>query len=223
VQELAEPDDKVKRCDLLLSLGDALLAAGEPEHVLTRVAPDASALADAVGDRSRAFRACHLALESLEAQGAATSTRRPEYLQWAERARGYANSDGIDRVRADLALAGAWQSRGRRQEARVLQLEALALSRRLGDPETLIRFDQLDQLRDQAWQAARAEADQLAMRAGTRLDRVTSVEEPMIENPTTIQPDRATAYSGSPGEIPPSVQSGEIEVRTRLHVVWSTQ
>jgi DNA-binding CsgD family transcriptional regulator/tetratricopeptide (TPR) repeat protein len=139
VHELAEPEEKMKRCDLLLSLGEALLAAGEPERVLARVAPDALALAEAVGDRSRAFRASKLAIESLEAQGAATSTLRPEYLEWAEQARGYANSDSIDRVRADLALAGAWQSRGRRQEARVLQLEALALSQRLGDLESLIR------------------------------------------------------------------------------------
>src|SRR4029077_13153713 len=104
------------RCDLLLSLGEALVAAGEPERALAQVAPDAHALADAVGDRSRAFRACHVALESLEAQGAMTGTRRPEYLQWAEQACGYANSDSIDRVHADLALASAWLSRGRRQE-----------------------------------------------------------------------------------------------------------
>jgi DNA-binding NarL/FixJ family response regulator len=139
VQELADPEDKVKRCDLLLALGEAMVAAGEPERVLARVTPDARALADAIGDRSRAFRACHVALESLEAQGAMTGTRRPEYLQWAEQAHGYANSDSIDRVHADLALASAWQSRGRRQEARALQLEALALSRRLGDPETVFR------------------------------------------------------------------------------------
>ena len=63
----------------------------------------------------------------------------PEYLQWAEQARGYANPDSVERVRADLALAGAWTYRGRPQEARALRLEALALSRRLGDPETLAR------------------------------------------------------------------------------------
>ena len=139
VQDLADPEDKVKRCDLLLALGEALVASGEPGPVIAQVAPDARALADAVGDRSRAFRACHLALESLEAEGAMTGTRRPEYLQWAEQARSYANSDSIDRVHADLAVAGAWLSRGRRLEARALQLEALALSRRLGDPETFIR------------------------------------------------------------------------------------
>ena len=83
--------------------------------------------------------------------------------------------------------------------------------------------DQLhDQARDQAWQAARLEADQLAARAGIRLDHITSVDEPAVENTTTIQADRATAYSSS-ATTPASVQSGEIEVRSRLHIVWATQ
>jgi uncharacterized protein YggE len=92
-----------------------------------------------------------------------------------------------------------------------------------------VRFESqvLDQLRsqarDQAWQAARAQAEQLAQRAGTRLDRVTSVDEPMIEDTGTIQPDRATAYARPVGSSTSSVQSGELEVRCRLHVVWSTQ
>jgi uncharacterized protein YggE len=85
-------------------------------------------------------------------------------------------------------------------------------------------LDQLrSQARDLAWQAARAQADQLALRAGTRLDRVTSVDQPMLDETTTIQPDRVTAYAASPGVTPSSVPSGEIEVRARLRVVWSTQ
>src|SRR5579859_558204 len=92
-----------------------------------------------------------------------------------------------------------------------------------------VRFESqvLDQLRsqarDQAWQAARAQAEQLAQRAGTRLDRVTSVDEPMIEDTGTIQPDRGTAYARPVGSSTSSVQSGELEVRCRLHIVWSTQ
>jgi predicted ATPase len=123
VQELAEPEDKVKRCDLLLALGEALVAAGEPGRVVARIAPDAHALAESVGDRSRAFRACKVALESLEAHGAATSTLRPDYLHWAEQARGYANSDSNERVHADLAVANAWFSRapgGRRKGRRAV-------------------------------------------------------------------------------------------------------
>jgi tetratricopeptide (TPR) repeat protein len=139
VHELVDPEDKGKRCELLLALGEALLRAGEPGRVIAYVAPEALALARALGDRSRAFRACHIVLECFHLQGAATSTRLPEYLQWAEQARGYANPDSIERVLADLALAAAWNSRGRAREARELRLEALGLSRRLDDPETLAR------------------------------------------------------------------------------------
>jgi DNA-binding CsgD family transcriptional regulator len=138
MQELADPDDRLKRCDLLLALGDALSAAGEPGRVMAQLAPEARALAEALGDRRRAFRACHTALESLVAQGAATSTRLPEYLEWALLARSYADPDSVERALADLALAGAWISRHRMREARSLRLDALALSRRLGDPETLV-------------------------------------------------------------------------------------
>ena len=85
-------------------------------------------------------------------------------------------------------------------------------------------LDQLrSQARDQAWQAARTQAEQLAQRAGTRLDRVTSVDEPIVESTNSIQADRGTVFSTSSGAYPSSVQSGEIEVRSRLHVVWSTQ
>ena len=58
VQELADPEDGAKRCDLLLALGEALLLAGEPGRVIAYVAPDALSLAQALGDRRRAFRAC---------------------------------------------------------------------------------------------------------------------------------------------------------------------
>jgi uncharacterized protein len=86
------------------------------------------------------------------------------------------------------------------------------------------QLDQLrDQARDQAWQAARDQAEQLALRAGTRLDRVMSVEEPMLPDIMDVQADRATGYSDNVNGTPSSVQSGEIQVRTRLRVTWSTQ
>jgi uncharacterized protein YggE len=85
-------------------------------------------------------------------------------------------------------------------------------------------IDQLrSQARDQAWQAARVQAEQLAQRAGTRLDRITSVDAPIVEDTTTIQADQATGYSTGQTASQSSVKAGEIEVRARLHVVWSTQ
>jgi uncharacterized protein len=80
-----------------------------------------------------------------------------------------------------------------------------------------------EQARDQAWQAARAEAEQLAQRAGTRLDRIVSVDEPVLEQATTIRADDRVVAYGIVAGTPSTVQVGELEVRARLHIAWSTQ
>jgi DNA-binding CsgD family transcriptional regulator len=137
VQDLVDPDDRAKRCDLLLELGAALFPAGEIERVITRAAPDAFALAGALDDRGRAFRACRLALDSLFAQGALTSAAQSVFFTWAERATQYAR--GSERCLADLALARSQGARGQFQTARALRVEALALARQHGDAEALFR------------------------------------------------------------------------------------
>jgi DNA-binding CsgD family transcriptional regulator len=140
VLDLAAPEDQSKRCDLLLALGEALWPAGETERVIAHVAPDAFALAKKQGDRSRAFRACRLALDCLQAQGAVYL--RPEYLRWAELAHSYATVDSTERLYADLALALAWSRSTdprRRREANALLLQGLALARQLDDAEALFR------------------------------------------------------------------------------------
>jgi DNA-binding CsgD family transcriptional regulator len=140
--DLAVPEDTSKRCDLLLGLGEALWPAGETEPVIARVAPDAFALAEKQGDRNRAFRACRLALDCLQAQGASSLTLGPEYLRWAELAHRYATPDSTELLYADLALANAWTRSPdplRRQQARALQSESLALARQLDDAEALFR------------------------------------------------------------------------------------
>jgi DNA-binding CsgD family transcriptional regulator len=137
--DLADPENNSKRCDLLLALGQSLWPAGETERVIAHVAPDAFALAENQGDRSRAFRACRLALDCLQAQG--RLYLRPEYLRWAELAHGYADP-GTERLYADLALALAWSRSPdprRRHESVALQLQALELARQLADPEALFR------------------------------------------------------------------------------------
>jgi DNA-binding CsgD family transcriptional regulator len=139
VQDLVDPEDRARRCDLLLALGQALYASGESEQVIAQVGPDGVADADALGDRRRASRICELVLECYENQGAATSVAKREYLMWAERARLYADPDGTERIRADLALASAWNAQGRLQAARALRLEALTLARQGDDPETLFK------------------------------------------------------------------------------------
>jgi DNA-binding CsgD family transcriptional regulator len=139
VQDLVDPDAAARRCDLLLTLGEALGPAGETERVIAHIAPDALALAEREGDRRRAYRACRLALDALMEKGAVTSTGLPEFRQWAERIGRYANPDSIERAHADLWLALAWTRQGRRKEARALKMGALALARQHDDPEAAFR------------------------------------------------------------------------------------
>src|SRR3989337_3047406 len=46
VQEVLDPDDNAKRCDLLLALGEALMPAGEPQRVCEELAEEAFNLAE---------------------------------------------------------------------------------------------------------------------------------------------------------------------------------
>jgi ATP/maltotriose-dependent transcriptional regulator MalT len=118
-------------------LGEALWPAGETERVIARVAPDALSLAQALGDRGRASRACRLALDAYTLQGATAPAALPEFRGWAEQARAYAESQSIERIKADHMLALVRVTQGRWQEARELRVEALARARQLADADVL--------------------------------------------------------------------------------------
>jgi len=144
VQEVLGPDDKAKRCDLLLTLGEALMPAGEPQRAAGEVAEEAFTLAEALavagsvrGDRERASRACRTALIALRNYGAATITGTATFRAWAERGDRHAAPDTVDRVYADEAMS--WVAFGNRQfgPAWTLRAKSLELARRLGDVEAL--------------------------------------------------------------------------------------
>jgi DNA-binding CsgD family transcriptional regulator len=137
--DLADPGDQLKRCDLLLALGEALWPAGETQRVIDRVAPDALSLAQALGDRNRASHACRLALDAFTLQGATAPAALPEFRSWAEQARAYAEAHSIERIKADHNLALVRLTQGRLQEVRELRVEALALARQLDDADVLFR------------------------------------------------------------------------------------
>jgi tetratricopeptide (TPR) repeat protein len=136
VQEVLAPEDKAKRCDLLLALGDALLLLGEHQRIIDTEAPQALSLAEAIADNKRACRACLLAMNGLGAYGT-TLIASPEAAQWAARADRYAEPDTIERARAD-AMLGMVKVSGvsASQEGLVFLSRALDLARRLGDPNT---------------------------------------------------------------------------------------
>ena len=151
VLDVLDPEEREKRCDLLLALGQALMPAGELQRTYETLAPEALALAEAMEDRARASRACQMALTAIDRLAAVAARRTDEYRQWVARADRYAAPGTIDRVRADLALATVVGWAGRTSEARSLAQGALELARQLDDPETLFRaaFANLFWRRDQ--------------------------------------------------------------------------
>jgi tetratricopeptide (TPR) repeat protein len=136
VQEVLDPEDKAKRCDLLLALGDALILAGGHRHVIDTEAPQALSLAEAIADNKRASRACLLAMQGLTAYGTTLLTS-PEAAQWAARADRHAEPETVERAWAD-AMLGLVKGSGvsSSPEGVALLSRALDLARRLGDPDT---------------------------------------------------------------------------------------
>ena len=143
VQEVLDPDDKAKRCDLLLACGDALMHAGEPQRVFEALAPEALALAEGLDDSERASQTCHMALEAIFRYGAASMGSTPVFRQWVARADGYAVPGTLDRVSADIALGRVEIGYGRHPQARLHIMRALELARQLEDPEGLFHATML--------------------------------------------------------------------------------
>jgi tetratricopeptide (TPR) repeat protein len=136
VQEVLDPEDKTKRCDLLLALGDALLLAGETQRVIGTEAAQAFSLAEAMADNKRASRACLLVMKGLGTYGATMMTS-PVATQWAARADRYSQPDTVERAWTDSLLSFAeWSAASSSPEGIALITRALDSARRLGDPDT---------------------------------------------------------------------------------------
>jgi DNA-binding CsgD family transcriptional regulator len=93
----------VVRCDLLLSLSEALGPAGEPQRLAQEVAEEAFTLAEELGDRGRAMRSAYLAIvQGLRRYGGGTVGGSPLMHRWVERLDQYAPAGTRERVEADL-------------------------------------------------------------------------------------------------------------------------
>jgi DNA-binding CsgD family transcriptional regulator/tetratricopeptide (TPR) repeat protein len=136
IQEVLAPDD-MRRCELLLALGGALMPDGKPLRVLEEVAPRALALAEQGRDERLAVRACRLAMDAFARSGARTITLAPEWHRWAERYERYAGANTTDRVRLDVDRGEFLHTVGREAEARATLARALALARQLAAPDEL--------------------------------------------------------------------------------------
>ena len=138
VQEVLDPDDKAKRCDLLLALGEALMPAGEPLRAADMVAEEAFALADALGDQGDACRACSIGTRGLVGYGGVPIMfGTPAYRRWAGRYDAHAKAGTESRVKADIEIANVLIADDRWARAWMVLQDALELARQLGDPESL--------------------------------------------------------------------------------------
>ncbi len=137
VQDVLDPDDTTKRCDLLLSLGQSLLPARGSSHVYESVAPEAYAMAESLRDTDRASLACRIALEGLARYRSFLAQNTPEWRQWVERLDRNATPGTIHRVFADVFMGRLLGSEGLQTEGRDLRLRALELARSLDEPDAL--------------------------------------------------------------------------------------
>jgi serine/threonine protein kinase/class 3 adenylate cyclase len=137
VQEVVDPNDKAKRCDLLLALAAVLLPAGEPQRAVDTIAPEAFELAEALGDRDRASKACTVTLATFGAMTAGAAFLGVEAQQWTERADRYAAPRSVARVRVDISRSLTLFWAGAFSDARAFVSRAVALAQEVGDPETL--------------------------------------------------------------------------------------
>jgi tetratricopeptide (TPR) repeat protein len=133
VQEVLDPQDKARRCDLLLALGDALVLAGEHRRVVSTEASQAFTLAEAIGDNKRASRASVLAMRGLFVHGTIGASSS-EAAEWAARTDRYAEPETVERAWADCMLGVVKVLVERRlSEGVALISRSLALASRLGD------------------------------------------------------------------------------------------
>src|SRR5579859_353918 len=132
------PAEQARRCDFLLALGWTLMPPGETQRVIESVAPEALAIAEGIGDASRAAAACRLAMEAFHRAGARMQTLTPRWQRWAEAYERYARAGSIDRVRLDLDCAEAFHMSGREYEAWSRRVAAFQLAKALNAPDELL-------------------------------------------------------------------------------------
>jgi tetratricopeptide (TPR) repeat protein len=134
VQEVLDPEDKGRRCDLLTKLGRRLTYTPESTHAVEFEYPEALALAEEIGDKKRASLACSGAALAIMFEGS-EGLASPIALTWAEKANQYSEPDTLERARADFVLGGSKSLRGNFSEGIPLVKKSLQQAIGFGDQE----------------------------------------------------------------------------------------
>ena len=137
VQEVLDPNDKAKQCDLLTGLGVALSRTLQQDRAVSVEYAQALVLADEMADRKRAAMICYRAARAVYSKGTATHGSR-ELLQWSEKADHYADQGTIERGWVDYNLGQLKCIRGIQEEGLPLIRRAIASARTYGNRELLM-------------------------------------------------------------------------------------
>jgi tetratricopeptide (TPR) repeat protein len=138
VQEVLDPEEMLKRCDLLLALGWARFYNHEYRHIMENEAPAALALAEGAGDTQRACQACLLATFVISGTGAGIAFGTAEAVRWIEAFDRYASPNTIERAWASQALGGRKIAASDIAGAWPLFRESTLLARKLGDASAFV-------------------------------------------------------------------------------------
>jgi hypothetical protein len=111
-----------------------MLALDQRDEALESIAPRALAIAESIGDRGRAFRACRLALDSL----IGIFSDRDRNLFWLDKTERYIGDDLRAKLRLLRAKAGFRIQSGFDLEARPYLVEAMQLTEELGDDNEFV-------------------------------------------------------------------------------------
>jgi tetratricopeptide (TPR) repeat protein len=180
VQEILDPEDKIKRCDLLLDLCYALLAVPDTKRILDTVAPSAFSMAESINDGSRVCRACSAALNAIVTEQALPGYSTSKAIEWAERADRYAFPDTKERALADRILGAAKFATGDSKSGLKLLRQSVDLARSLGESyslwasgQTLLQFQMAPQYAEDSMRLA--EEILSSSRVGVRLNLVAGL------------------------------------------------
>ncbi|MBN2075553.1 MAG: protein kinase [Dehalococcoidales bacterium] len=124
VQEVLDPDDKGKRCDLLLVLAEALRRAGEPQHALEVECAESYSIAKRLNDADRIARSCIASLWAIFTSGSAAALASREGLRWAEEADQYARDETKERSWVDFFMGTIKGLRGSDVEGHSILMRA---------------------------------------------------------------------------------------------------
>jgi class 3 adenylate cyclase len=142
VQEVLAPNDTSKRCDLLLSLGDAMLPREEPLRLIDVAIEEAFALAEALSDVQRAGRAAIIACEACyRVTGTAPAVVpagqvpvKHRFWEWSARAQQYASAKSVESVYADVYSGVSHQQQNLPTQAFDFLRRAIHTALELDDP-----------------------------------------------------------------------------------------